>query len=165
MLSSSWKKQSHKRKIDGLRRRVSFQTSKGSLDKKTITPGVPDCYSFANPTFHRGIEETWFDSVAVFDSNCDNDYQSVADDVVSLNGSEGERDNNLWYERVCVNASWVCGTREVELLQEEAESQNENRWSLRRHGLIQMLNLILIVMMTTRLFLMMFYLSMELKVD
>lgn len=25
------------------------------------------------------IEEAWFDSVAVFDSDCDDDYQSVAD--------------------------------------------------------------------------------------
>ncbi|KAK8471997.1 hypothetical protein PHAVU_002G079600 [Phaseolus vulgaris] len=35
------------------------------------------------------IEEAWFDSVAVFDSDCDDDYQSVPDDVVSLSGIEG----------------------------------------------------------------------------
>ncbi|KAG5138198.1 hypothetical protein JHK82_022929 [Glycine max] len=34
------------------------------------------------------IEEAWFDSAAVFDSDCDDDYQSVNDDVISLNGTE-----------------------------------------------------------------------------
>ncbi|OIW10515.1 hypothetical protein TanjilG_15887 [Lupinus angustifolius] len=34
-------------------------------------------------------EESWFDSFAVFDSDCDDDYQSVPEDVVSLNGIEG----------------------------------------------------------------------------
>lgn len=28
------------------------------------------------------IEEAWFDSVAVFDSDCDDDYQSVPDGMV-----------------------------------------------------------------------------------
>ncbi|KAF7809211.1 DUF1336 domain-containing protein [Senna tora] len=88
-LSSSKKKQSRKRRRDGLRRKVLSRPSKGSLDKKPDTPGVADCSSLANPAFHGSIEEAWFDSVAVFDSDCDDDYQSVPDDVVSLNGIEG----------------------------------------------------------------------------
>lgn len=28
------------------------------------------------------IEEAWFDSVAVFDSDCDDDYQSVPDGMI-----------------------------------------------------------------------------------
>jgi len=28
------------------------------------------------------IEEAWFDSVAVFDSDCDDDYQSVPDGII-----------------------------------------------------------------------------------
>ncbi|KAF7835291.1 Retrovirus-related Pol polyprotein from transposon TNT 1-94 [Senna tora] len=103
-LSSSKKKQSRKKRTDGLRRRVSSQISKGSLDKKSIMTGVPDCSSianlaihggvpdcnpFPNPAFHGSIEEAWLDSVAVFDCECDDDYQRVADVVVSLNGSEG----------------------------------------------------------------------------
>ena len=28
------------------------------------------------------IEEAWFDSVAVFDSDCDDDYQSVIDGII-----------------------------------------------------------------------------------
>ncbi|KAF7835339.1 uncharacterized protein G2W53_010198 [Senna tora] len=103
-LSSSRKKQSRKKRIDDLRIRVSSQISKGSLDKKSIMTGVPDCSSianlaihggisdcnpFLNPAFHGSIEETWLDSVAVFDCECDDDYQRVTDVVVSLNGSEG----------------------------------------------------------------------------
>lgn len=28
------------------------------------------------------IEEAWFDSIAVFDSDCDDDYQSVPDGMI-----------------------------------------------------------------------------------
>ncbi|KAF7807983.1 uncharacterized protein G2W53_040144 [Senna tora] len=62
---------------------MSSWISKGSFDKKPFTPSVPDCFCFANPTFNGSIVEAWFDSVAVFDSHCDDDYKSVPDDVVS----------------------------------------------------------------------------------
>ncbi|KAK7367979.1 hypothetical protein VNO80_10000 [Phaseolus coccineus] len=86
---SSSKKKTRKRRREGLRRRVTSRLCKGSLDK-VDGAGLPDC-SFANPTFQAtgSIEEAWFDSVAVFDSDCDDDYQSVPDDVVSLSGIEG----------------------------------------------------------------------------
>ncbi|TKY58775.1 ENHANCED DISEASE RESISTANCE 2 [Spatholobus suberectus] len=87
-LSSSKKKTMKERY--GLRRRVSSQLSNGSLDKvdNMPEPGLSDS-SIANPTFQAGtIEEAWFDSVTVFDSECDDDYQSVLDDVISLNGTE-----------------------------------------------------------------------------
>ncbi|BAT99338.1 uncharacterized protein HKW66_Vig0243690 [Vigna angularis] len=84
---SSSKKKTRKRRREGLRRRVTSRLCKGSLDKVDVA-GLPDC-SFANPTFQGSIEEAWFDSVAVFDSDCDDDYQSVPDDVVSLSGIEG----------------------------------------------------------------------------
>ncbi|KAF2302438.1 hypothetical protein GH714_036339 [Hevea brasiliensis] len=35
------------------------------------------------------IEEAWFDSVAIFESDCDEDFESVPDDLFSLNGFEG----------------------------------------------------------------------------
>ncbi|RDX78414.1 hypothetical protein CR513_41310 [Mucuna pruriens] len=84
---SSSKKKTRKRRREGLRRRVTSRLYKGSLEKVDVA-GLPDC-SFANPTFQGSVEEAWFDSVAVFDSDCDDDYQSVADDVVSLSGIEG----------------------------------------------------------------------------
>ncbi|XP_031386256.1 uncharacterized protein LOC116199844 isoform X2 [Punica granatum] len=72
-----------------IRRRVSsHRSSDGSLEK--VDPRHHD-RSFNNPAFQGGsIEEAWFDSVAVFDSDCDeDDYRSVPDDVLSLNGLEG----------------------------------------------------------------------------
>ncbi|KAK7252320.1 hypothetical protein RIF29_36177 [Crotalaria pallida] len=85
------KKKTRKRRSGGgLRRRVSSRLSKGSsLDNEVDVPRMPD-RSFANPTFQAGsIEESWFDSFAVFESDCDDDYQSVPEDVASLNGIEG----------------------------------------------------------------------------
>jgi len=32
--------------------------------------------------FAGSIEEAWFDSVTVFDSDCDDDYQSVPDGMI-----------------------------------------------------------------------------------
>ncbi|XP_054808538.1 uncharacterized protein LOC129310654 [Prosopis cineraria] len=86
---SSSKKKTRQRRRDELRRRVSSRPSKGSLDKPDV-PGLLDHRSFVNPTFQApgSVEEAWFDSSAAFDSDCDDDYQSVPDDV-SLNGIEG----------------------------------------------------------------------------
>ncbi|KAF7835317.1 uncharacterized protein G2W53_010176 [Senna tora] len=52
-LSSSRKKQSPKKRIYGLKRRVSSRISKGSLDKKPVTSGVPNCSFFAYHAFHK----------------------------------------------------------------------------------------------------------------
>ncbi|MED6154859.1 hypothetical protein PIB30_000361 [Stylosanthes scabra] len=98
-LSSSSKRNKQQRKRSrrsggggGIRRRVSSKLYKGSssLDNNPLDLPPPPTSSFANPTFQGGsIEEAWFDSNAVFDSDCDDDYQSVPDDVLSLNGIEG----------------------------------------------------------------------------
>ncbi|KAK4263365.1 hypothetical protein QN277_028787 [Acacia crassicarpa] len=72
--SSSSKKKTGKRTRYGLRRTVSSNLSNRSLDK---------------PAFQGGsVEETWFDSVAIFESDCDEDYLSIPDDLTSLNGIE-----------------------------------------------------------------------------
>ncbi|KAF7835369.1 uncharacterized protein G2W53_010228 [Senna tora] len=52
------KKQIRKRRTYGLRRRLSSRISMGSLDKKLVKPGVPDCSSFANPAFLEIIGDT-----------------------------------------------------------------------------------------------------------
>ncbi|MED6121574.1 hypothetical protein PIB30_031438 [Stylosanthes scabra] len=99
-LSSSSKRNKQQRKRSrrsggggGIRRRVSSKLYKGSssLNNNPLDLPPPPTSSFANPTFQAGgsIEEAWFDSNAVFDSDCDDDYQSVPDDVLSFNGIEG----------------------------------------------------------------------------
>ncbi|KAF7835356.1 uncharacterized protein G2W53_010215 [Senna tora] len=99
-LSSSKKKQSCKRRTDGLRRRLSSRISKGSFDKKL---GVPDCSSFTNPAFPEIIEDAWFDLVAKWNCKC------------------------CLYGQLWVNASGLCGKREAELLHEEAKLQKKKK--------------------------------------
>ncbi|KAJ7953718.1 Protein ENHANCED DISEASE RESISTANCE 2 [Quillaja saponaria] len=84
-LSSS--KKTRKRRRGGIRRRVSSRLSERSLDK--VDGSAPPDRSFTNPAIQGSIEEAWFDSVAIFDSDCDEDYQSVPDEVLSLSGFEG----------------------------------------------------------------------------
>eukprot|EP00257_Ricinus_communis_P016994 XP_015575322.1 uncharacterized protein LOC8287053 [Ricinus communis] len=92
-LRSSKKKTRKKKK--GIRRRVSSRLSDhGSLDRPSsaVPPAAapPDhLSSFSNPTFQGSIEDAWFDSVAIFESDCEEDYESVPDDLLSLNGSDG----------------------------------------------------------------------------
>ncbi|KAK9052120.1 hypothetical protein SSX86_028748 [Deinandra increscens subsp. villosa] len=79
-------KRSRKRKKG---RRVSTRFS----DQKSL----PSDRSFVNPTFRAGsTDESWYDSAALLESDCsEDDFQSVLDDVMSLNGSEsGSRDMN-----------------------------------------------------------------------
>ncbi|KAK6922091.1 Protein ENHANCED DISEASE RESISTANCE 2, C-terminal [Dillenia turbinata] len=68
----------------GIRRRVPSLLSDRSLDRSSI---VPD-RSFNNPTSQAGsVEEAWYDSVARFDSDLEEDFESVQDEVSSPHGS------------------------------------------------------------------------------
>ncbi|KAK4373222.1 hypothetical protein RND71_008606 [Anisodus tanguticus] len=70
------------------KKRVTSNLYDRSLDK--IDESFPlDNFSFNNPTFQGRIEEAWFDSAAIFESDCsDEDFQSVPDDVLPLNSFE-----------------------------------------------------------------------------
>ncbi|PON38872.1 hypothetical protein TorRG33x02_344120 [Trema orientale] len=87
-LRSSKKTTGRRRRRRGLKGRVSSRLSEASSDKADRS-ATADRSTFTNPTFQGSVEDAWFDSVAAFDSDCDEDYQSVQDDALSLNGSEG----------------------------------------------------------------------------
>ncbi|KAK4760453.1 hypothetical protein SAY87_005346 [Trapa incisa] len=74
-----------------IRRRVSSRrSSDGSMER--IDPSRPHDRSFSNPIYQvsGSIEEAWFDSVAIFDSDIEEEeYRSVPDDTFSVSGFEG----------------------------------------------------------------------------
>ncbi|XP_039003570.1 uncharacterized protein LOC120130397 [Hibiscus syriacus] len=85
---NSKKKKNRKRK-KSFEKRVPNGLPDPSFDDFCSSDALPDHHSsFSNPTF-QGSEELWFDPVAVFESDCDEDFQSVQEDVLSLNGLEG----------------------------------------------------------------------------
>ncbi|KAL5826550.1 hypothetical protein ACOSQ3_018396 [Xanthoceras sorbifolium] len=94
-LRSSKKKNRKRRK--SYKSRVPSRLSEGSLDKVDRSAPPDRHSSFNNPTFQAGsIDEPWYDSVAIFDSDCDEDFQSVQDDLSSLNGCDGvSRSSNV----------------------------------------------------------------------
>ncbi|OMO55015.1 hypothetical protein COLO4_36237 [Corchorus olitorius] len=84
------KKKNRKRR-KSFNKRVSSRLSEVSSDKADINSALPPDHhsSFTNPTFQGSIEELWFDPAAVFDSDCDEEFESVQEDTLSLNGLEG----------------------------------------------------------------------------
>ncbi|XP_009799896.1 uncharacterized protein [Nicotiana sylvestris] len=85
---------SKKKKFRRRRRKagVSSNLYEGSSLGKIDESFPLDNFSFNNPTFQGNIDEAWFDSAAIFESDCnDEDYQSVPDDMLSLNSFEGEQ--------------------------------------------------------------------------
>lgn len=78
-LSSSRKKNRKRRKA--LKKRVSSHLSdRRSLDRVDRS-AQPDHHraSFTSQTFQGSTEEAWYDSVAIFESDCDEDFESVQD--------------------------------------------------------------------------------------
>ncbi|XP_059448417.1 uncharacterized protein LOC132179678 isoform X2 [Corylus avellana] len=84
-LSRSSKNKTRKRRRPGLGRRVPSRLSEGSQDK--VDRSAPSDRSCANQA--GSFEDAWFDPVAILESDCDEDYQSVPDDLLSLSGFEG----------------------------------------------------------------------------
>ncbi|KAK1281955.1 hypothetical protein QJS10_CPB22g01203 [Acorus calamus] len=57
----------------------------GSADERRVGDRT-----VSNPAFQAGsCEDVWFDPSTVYDSDCDEDFHSVQEDALSLNGCEG----------------------------------------------------------------------------
>ncbi|XP_019164732.1 PREDICTED: uncharacterized protein LOC109160928 [Ipomoea nil] len=83
------KKKGRRRKKGAVKKRVSSHLSDRSSDR--VDKGFPAGRSHNNPTLHGSVEEAWYDSATIFECDCsDEEFQSVTDDVHSLNGSEAE---------------------------------------------------------------------------
>ncbi|KAL3841012.1 hypothetical protein ACJIZ3_025603 [Penstemon smallii] len=87
---------SSRKKKNRKRRRVLKKKAPSHLSDRSSDRAVENITSlsidrpFTNPTFHGSVEEAWFDSAAVLDSDwSDEDFQSLPDDVLSQNGIDG----------------------------------------------------------------------------
>ncbi|KAK4841506.1 hypothetical protein QYF36_011121 [Acer negundo] len=93
-LRSSKRKNCKRRK--SFKTRVSSRLSDRSQDKVDRSAPLDRHSSFNNPTFQGSTDEAWYDSVGIFDSDCDEDFQSVQDDVSSISGCDGvSRSSNV----------------------------------------------------------------------
>ncbi|KAL9272155.1 hypothetical protein AKJ16_DCAP21830 [Drosera capensis] len=70
------------------RRVVSDKSSAAVAAAGDHSGGHADHRSFTNPTFQGSVEEAWFDSVTIFDSDCEDEFESFYDDVLPAHASD-----------------------------------------------------------------------------
>lgn len=96
-LSSSNKKKNGKQRRRR-RRIISRRVSSRKADKLNV-PGQPD-RSYSNPAFQGSMDGAWSDAISVLESEFDDEFYSVYDDVVSVTEPEdasvsSPRDSNI----------------------------------------------------------------------
>lgn len=97
-LPSSNKKKSGKQRRRRRRRIISRRVSSLKADKLNV-PGQPD-RSYSNPAFQGSMDGAWSDAISVLESEFDDEFYSVYDDVVSVTEPEdasvsSPRDSNI----------------------------------------------------------------------
>ncbi|KAH6815674.1 CW14 protein [Perilla frutescens var. frutescens] len=82
----SRKKKSSRKRRKALKRRLHSHLSNRSSDRVEKFPSLP----LDRPFTQGGVDEAWFDSAAVLESEwSDEDFQSLPDDVLPLSGFDG----------------------------------------------------------------------------
>ncbi|CDY07795.1 hypothetical protein HID58_083694 [Brassica napus] len=72
-----------KRRKSRKRRKLQRKRAAGSFDNLDHPPN-----NLPTPSFRASGEEAWFESNAAFETDCDDDFHSVTEDSLSLNGGE-----------------------------------------------------------------------------
>ncbi|CAL9214416.1 unnamed protein product [Arabidopsis halleri] len=83
-LRSSKRRKSRRRRKIQRKRAVSSRLSDGSFDNLDHHPHR----NFSNPSSRATGDDAWFESNVAFETDCDDDFHSVHEDTLSLNGSE-----------------------------------------------------------------------------
>ncbi|EOA37812.1 hypothetical protein CARUB_v10011985mg [Capsella rubella] len=81
-LRSGKRRKSRRRRKIQRKRAVSSRLSDGSFDNLDHPHR-----NFSNPSSRATGEEAWFESNVAFETDCDDDFHSVQEDTLSLNGS------------------------------------------------------------------------------
>ncbi|KAM7250941.1 hypothetical protein ACFE04_022824 [Oxalis oulophora] len=86
--------QHHRKRRRVFNKRVSSNNNNNINNNNRLSSSAvsaADHHSYSNPTFQGSVEEAWYDSVQVFESDSEEDFESVPDDVSSLNGVDRPR--------------------------------------------------------------------------
>lgn len=122
----SRKKKGRKRRKN-LKRRLHSHLSNRSSERVEKFPSLPVDRPFTNPTFQGDVDESWFDSAAVFESDwSDEDFQSLPDDVLSLSGFDGASTTSFVPQTDTSHTDCVSRIRQVSSLEDPVDSSAGN---------------------------------------